>query len=202
MPKGTAKGGATKNMYQSCTVVNVEGAMKKPWKPRMVPRMVKVSFQWALTGEPVTHEMRARPSTKVSWMLRALCAATGLSIEETRLVFNGKCLRTMDTLARSGLQGQVLVGVVQVDPWEDVSSWLSKPPCTPSDAKISAVKSGDCVKIIAKQTRGTSEAFWTIVVSNENGIVRATVDNALVSIGWPVGKRIRFPVDRVYKIHE
>ena len=57
-----------------------------------------------------------RPGTKVSELLCNLCAATGRDIEETRLVFNDVCLRNKDTLAKSGLQGQVTIGVVVAQP--------------------------------------------------------------------------------------
>ena len=90
--------------------------MKETLKPRMVPRTVQVTFQWALTGKPIAHKIHARPDTKVYRLLHSLCAATGRAIEETRLVFRGKRLSNKTTLAKSGLQGQVAIGVVVVQP--------------------------------------------------------------------------------------
>ena len=171
--------------------------------------MVQVTFQWAVTGKAIAHKIRARPGTKVFKLLCEFCAATGRVIEETRLVLNGKCLRNKDTLARSGLQGQVSIGVVHFDPWEDVSSWLSKPLAllrawgefTPRDNIISAIKPGDCVKIALPPEDGIpGENFWTVVVSADDGFVRARVDNVLMTIDWPKGKCIQFTVDRMYAI--
>ena len=69
---------------------------------RMVLRMVQVTFQWALTGKPIAHKIRARPDTKVYRLLHGLCAATGRAIEEIRLVFHDICLKSKDTLAKLG----------------------------------------------------------------------------------------------------
>ena len=73
---------------------------------------------------------------------------------------------------------------------------------TPSDDEINAIRPGDCVKIgIATQTRGQhGERFWATAVLVENGFVKAIVTNVLMTINWPVGKCIQFPVERIYKV--
>ena len=180
----------------------------------MVPRMVQVNFEWALTGEPTAHKIRARLSTKVSKLLYDLCTSMGRDIDATRLVFNDKCLSNKDTLAKSGLQGQVSIGVVQIDPWEDVSSLLTKaqdiarshPNYTfaPSQDAVNNIKPGDGVKIVIEcdppQDGVSGERFWTTVVTAESGFVKATVANVLTTINWPVGKKVQFTVDRIYDI--
>ena len=66
------------------TASNIPRSSKaKTMKPRMVPRMIQVTFRWAVTGEPIEHKIRVRPGTKVSELLCNLCAATGRDIEET-----------------------------------------------------------------------------------------------------------------------
>lgn len=149
-----------------------------------------------------------RPGTKVSELLCNLCAATGRDIEETRLVLNDNCLRNKDTLAKSGIRRQVAIGVVQFDPWEDVSSLLTKDrdwefcmflkdkfaPCKESYYNI---KPGDGVKI---EYGVNGEEFWTSVVHAENGFVKATVNYDLVTINWPYHKKIRFTEDRIHGI--
>ena len=84
----------------------------KKLRPRMVPRRVSIDFRWALSGEPVAHAAIMRPGGKVGAVLTGLCEALGRPCEETGLVFEGKRLRSRDTLARSGLRGAVELGRV------------------------------------------------------------------------------------------
>lgn len=78
----------------------------------MVPRLVRATFKWALSGEPIALEIQAQPWTKVLKLLSDICEAIGRNIEETQLVFNDRRLSNKETLASSGMRGLVQIGVV------------------------------------------------------------------------------------------
>ena len=86
-------------------------------RPRMVPRRVSVAFRKALSGEPVAHKTKAKPSSKIGDLLMDLCVATGREYEETALLFKDQRLLNSAALARYGIWGgAVELGMVAAVP--------------------------------------------------------------------------------------
>jgi len=45
------------------------------------------------------------------------------------------------------------------------------------------------------------ECFWVQVVKHEDGIIWGIVDNSLIFVDWPQGKKIRFAMCRVFDVY-
>ena len=85
----------------------------------MVPRRVSVTFRKALSGEPVTHKTKVKPTGEIRDVLMELCVATGRAYPDTALLFQGQRLLNSVTLARCGIQGgavELAVVAVQSEP--------------------------------------------------------------------------------------
>ena len=45
------------------------------------------------------------------------------------------------------------------------------------------------------------ERFWVQVVKHKDGVVWGIVDNSLIFVDWPQGKKIRFSMCRVFDVY-
>ena len=45
------------------------------------------------------------------------------------------------------------------------------------------------------------ERFWVQVVKHKDGIIWGIVDNSLIFVDWPQGKKIRFSICRVFDVY-
>ena len=45
------------------------------------------------------------------------------------------------------------------------------------------------------------ERFWVQVVKHRDGVVWGIVDNSLICVDWPQGKKIRFSMCRVFDVY-
>ena len=45
------------------------------------------------------------------------------------------------------------------------------------------------------------ERFWVQVVKHKDGIIWGIVDNSLIFVDWPQGKKIRFSMCRVFDVY-
>ena len=45
------------------------------------------------------------------------------------------------------------------------------------------------------------ERFWVQVVKNKDGTIWGIVDNSLIFVDWPQGKKIRFSMCRVFDVY-
>lgn len=45
------------------------------------------------------------------------------------------------------------------------------------------------------------ERFWVQVVKHKDGVVWGIVDNSLIFVDWPRGKKIRFSMCRVFDVY-
>ena len=45
------------------------------------------------------------------------------------------------------------------------------------------------------------ERFWVQVVKHKDGVVWGIVDNSLIFVDWPQGKKIRFSMSRVFDVY-
>ena len=45
------------------------------------------------------------------------------------------------------------------------------------------------------------ERFWAQVVKHKDGVVWGIVDNSLIFVDWPQGKKIRFSMCRVFDVY-